>query len=107
MTILKKLSFRYISKQSPDYNQGTSCASASSHVDDPRRYHDNNCLAKTGEQNEDQEEVEIDATKKEIQKIKQCDVHITRNVVRLAQQAEETGYDTVMRLRKQKEHLHK
>jgi 3-isopropylmalate dehydratase small subunit len=107
MAILKKLSLRYISKQYPDNNQGTSCASTDSHGDGPHRYHKEICEEKTGEQKEDQEEVEIDANKKEIQKTKQCDVYITRNVVRLAQQAEETGCDTVMRLRKQKEHLHR
>lgn len=47
---------------------------------------------------EEQEEEDITAAKSEIKFIKQQDVSSTRNALRLAMQAEETGRDTLARL---------
>ena len=46
---------------------------------------------------EEQEEEDVSATKNEIKFMKQKDVSSTRNALRLAQQAEETGRDTLAR----------
>ncbi|KAF2277411.1 uncharacterized protein EI97DRAFT_449543 [Westerdykella ornata] len=55
---------------------------------------------------EEQEEEDINAAKSEIKFIKQQDVSSTRNALRLAQQAEETGRDTLARLGAQGERIH-
>jgi thiamine pyrophosphokinase len=56
---------------------------------------------------EEQEEENVNADKQEIKFLKQQDVSSTRNALRLAQQAEETGRDTLARLGAQGERLHK
>jgi len=55
---------------------------------------------------EDEEEEEIQSTKQNIRFMKQEDVAATRNALRIAQQAEETGRDTLARLGAQGEHIH-
>lgn len=55
---------------------------------------------------EEEEEEEINATKQQIRFIKQEDVASTRNALRIAQMAEETGRDTLARLGAQGEHIH-
>ncbi|KAF2498998.1 hypothetical protein BU16DRAFT_440409, partial [Lophium mytilinum] len=55
---------------------------------------------------EEQEEEDVNASKQEIKFIKQQDVSSTRNALRLAQQAEETGRDTLARLGAQGERIH-
>ncbi|MCJ1283684.1 Protein transport protein S9 plasma membrane t-SNARE [Xylographa opegraphella] len=55
---------------------------------------------------EDEEEVEVSATKQQIRFLKQEDVSSTRNALRLAAEAEETGRDTLARLGAQGEHIH-
>jgi hypothetical protein len=55
---------------------------------------------------EEQEEEDIQANKQEIKFMKQQDVSSTRNALRLAQQAEETGRDTLARLGAQGERIH-
>ncbi|OSS49622.1 hypothetical protein B5807_05885 [Epicoccum nigrum] len=55
---------------------------------------------------EEQEEEDITANKQEIKFMKQQDVSSTRNALRLAQQAEETGRDTLARLGAQGERIH-
>jgi hypothetical protein len=56
---------------------------------------------------QEQEENSIDAAKEEIKFIKQQDVSSTRNALRLAQLAQETGRDTLARLGGQGERIHK
>jgi hypothetical protein len=56
---------------------------------------------------EEQEEESVNADKQEIKFLKQQDVSSTRNALRLAQQAEESGRDTLARLGAQGERLHK
>ena len=55
---------------------------------------------------EEEEEEEVNATKQQIRSIKQEDVASTRNALRIAEQAEEVGRDTLARLGAQGEHLH-
>ena len=55
---------------------------------------------------EEQEDQEVDATKQEIRFIKQQDVASTRNARRVAEQAEQTGRDTLARLGAQGERIH-
>jgi hypothetical protein len=50
---------------------------------------------------------EADSKKNKIKFMKQQDVSSTRNALRLAQQAEETGRDTLARLGAQGERIHK
>jgi hypothetical protein len=54
---------------------------------------------------EEQEEENVNADKQEIKFLKQQDVSSTRNALRLAQQAEETGRDTLARLGTQSESI--
>lgn len=56
---------------------------------------------------EEQEEEDIDATKQEIKFMKQQDVASTRNALRLAEQALETGRGTLGTLAAQGERIHK
>ena len=55
---------------------------------------------------EEEEEEDVSATKQQIQFMKREDVSSTRNALRIAQQAEETGRDTLARLGAQGEHIH-
>ena len=55
---------------------------------------------------EEEEEESINATKQEIRAVKQKDVSATRNALRMAQQAEEVGRDTLGRLGVQAEYIH-
>jgi hypothetical protein len=55
---------------------------------------------------EEEEEEEIQSTKQKIRFMKQEDVASTRNALRIAQEAEETGRDTLARLGAQGEHIH-
>ena len=55
---------------------------------------------------EEQEEQDIEATRQEIRFIKQQDVASTRNARRVAEQAEQTGRDTLARLGAQGERIH-
>ncbi|KAF1834319.1 hypothetical protein BDW02DRAFT_579726 [Decorospora gaudefroyi] len=56
---------------------------------------------------EEQEEEDIDATKQEIKFMKQKDVASTRNALRLAEQALETGRGTLATMASQGERIHK
>lgn len=55
---------------------------------------------------EEQEEEEVRAVKDQIRNIKREDVSSTRNALRIAQMAEESGRDTLARLGQQGEHIH-
>ena len=55
---------------------------------------------------EEEEEEEVNASKQQIRFAKQETVASTRNALRLAQQAEESGRDTLARLGTQGEHIH-
>ena len=55
---------------------------------------------------EEQEEEDVNAAKSEIRFIKQQDVASTRNARRIAEQAEQTGRDTLARLGAQGERIH-
>ncbi|KAL9105709.1 MAG: hypothetical protein Q9227_009149 [Pyrenula ochraceoflavens] len=55
---------------------------------------------------EEEEEEDIQATKAEIRDMKRSDVSSTRNALRIAQMAEETGRNTLARLGQQGESIH-
>ncbi|KAF2460045.1 hypothetical protein BDY21DRAFT_369939 [Lineolata rhizophorae] len=55
---------------------------------------------------QEQEDEDVDAAKQEIRFIKQQDVSSTRNALRIAEQAEQTGRDTLGRLGQQGENIH-
>ncbi|MCJ1233010.1 Protein transport protein S9 plasma membrane t-SNARE [Varicellaria rhodocarpa] len=55
---------------------------------------------------EEEEEEDVSATKQEIKFMKQSDVSSTRNALRVANQAIDTGTDTLARLGAQGEHIH-
>jgi hypothetical protein len=56
---------------------------------------------------EEQEEEDINGTKDQIKFMKRQDVAATRNILRLAEQAKESGRDTYSRLVTQGEQMHK
>lgn len=88
---------QYSSGLPPDYEYKPS---AQDHEHNYGAYGDRQLTA------EEEEEEDIEATKQEIKFIKQQDVSSTRNALQIAQQAEETGRNTLARLGAQSEWIH-
>ena len=86
--------------QPPPYEEGQSGAYANGGDQGYNAYGDRQLTA------EEEEEEEVTAAKQEIRFMKREDVSSTRNALRIAAQAEETGRDTLARIGAQGERIH-
>ncbi|KAB8077191.1 hypothetical protein BDV29DRAFT_168513 [Aspergillus leporis] len=84
----------------PPYSEGTPSYGGGSNAYTTSTYQERNLTA------EEEEEEEIQTIKQDIRFIKQGDVASTRNALRIAAQAEETGRETLARLGAQGERIH-
>ncbi|MCJ1411608.1 Protein transport protein S9 plasma membrane t-SNARE [Ptychographa xylographoides] len=88
-------------QQPPPYEEGSAMGGSS--VGQSQGYQPYQERQLTAEEEEDED---VRATKNEMRFMKQGDVSSTRNALRMAQEAEETGRDTLARLGAQGEHIH-
>ncbi|KNG89073.1 putative plasma membrane SNARE protein (Sec9) [Aspergillus nomiae NRRL 13137] len=84
----------------PPYSEGTPSYGGGSNAYTTSTYQERHLTA------EEEEEEEIQTIKQDIRFIKQGDVASTRNALRIAAQAEETGRETLARLGAQGERIH-
>jgi hypothetical protein len=92
-------------QQSSTYSNGGDGGQPDYYPDGPGRYQPTS-YADRRLTAEEEEEEDVNLKKDEIKFIKQQDVSSTRNALRLAQQAEETGRDTLSKLAYQGDRLH-